>query len=258
MANFAFECHAWGRREHDLSVVQGLVDRYRDLVLIHPGGYLPSLAAAVNDLGVGLRKAGRRKESLAAATEAVDLYRALVTDDPSHLSLLVGAVGNRAVALFEVGRRAEALIAGQEAVDRSRELVVLNRSTHLTKLVMAINNHAVFLASRAIGTTPRPPLRKPCACCATWSWTTPTRLSTELAAAVTILAKCLGEASRQAEAVDAAWEAVPLSRTLATADDSHLPQLAMALDALSVLLGDANQWGEVRTAAEEAVSLVNR
>jgi hypothetical protein len=43
-----------------------------------PDAYLPNLAMSVNNLPVDLTEAGRRAEALAAAQEAVELYRELV------------------------------------------------------------------------------------------------------------------------------------------------------------------------------------
>jgi hypothetical protein len=78
---------------------------------------------SVNNLAVDLGEAGRRAEGLAAAQEAVDLYRELAElDRDAYLPDLAMSVNNLAGRLGEAGRRSDGLAAAQEAVDLYREL----------------------------------------------------------------------------------------------------------------------------------------
>ncbi len=66
---------------------------------------------------------GRRVEGLAAAQEAVELYRELVElNRDAYLPDLAASVNNLALRLAEAGRRAEGLAAAQEAETFYREL----------------------------------------------------------------------------------------------------------------------------------------
>ena len=69
---------------------------------------------------------GRAGEALAAAQEAVDLYRRLALDNPARYEPnLAASLGNLSIRLSEVGGRAgEALAAAQESVDLYRRLAL--------------------------------------------------------------------------------------------------------------------------------------
>ncbi|WP_203914277.1 tetratricopeptide repeat protein, partial [Rhizocola hellebori] len=82
-----------------------------------------------------LGEVGRRAEGLAAAEEAVDLYRELVTlNRDAHLPDLAMSVNNLAVALGEAGRRAECMAAAEEAVNLYRELAANEPSLYAEHL----------------------------------------------------------------------------------------------------------------------------
>jgi tetratricopeptide (TPR) repeat protein len=88
--NLAWQLGESGRRAEALAAAQEAVDLYRELaadyryVLPPADGHLPDLATAVNDLAIRLADSGRRAEGLAAAQEAVDLYRELAWHEPDQ------------------------------------------------------------------------------------------------------------------------------------------------------------------------------
>src|SRR3954451_18688449 len=74
------------------------------------------LAASLNNLAGELGVLGRHQEALAAAEEAVAIWRMFAAARPTALPDLATALGNLALQLAGVGRREEALAAAEEAV----------------------------------------------------------------------------------------------------------------------------------------------
>ena len=83
----------------------------------------PDLAGALNNLATLLSDLGRREAALAAAEEAVALYRELAAARPDAFRPdLAMSLNNLASRLSELGRREAALAAAEEAVAIRREL----------------------------------------------------------------------------------------------------------------------------------------
>ena len=86
-----------------------------------PDAFLPDLARSLNNLGNVLSDLGRREDALAAAQEAVEIYRRLAAERPDAFRPdLAGSLNNLAQLLSDLGRREEALAAAQEAVELCR------------------------------------------------------------------------------------------------------------------------------------------
>lgn len=83
----------------------------------------PILAALLNNLAFRLSKVGQREDALAAAEEALSLYRTLAAARPNAFTPNLAASHNTlAVMLRELGRRKDALAAAEEAVRLYRAL----------------------------------------------------------------------------------------------------------------------------------------
>ena len=127
-------------------IAETVVAGWRERVVTDRTAYLPRLAASVSALAVRLAAAGRRREALSSAQEAVDLRRELAAlNRDAYLPELATSVNNLANRLAEAGRSTEALTTVQEAVDFHRELAALNRDAYLPDLATSVNNLAIRL-----------------------------------------------------------------------------------------------------------------
>jgi tetratricopeptide (TPR) repeat protein len=83
----------------------------------------------VNTLAGALSALGRREDALAAAQEAVSLYRPLATARPDAFTPdLARALTTCSICLTELDRYGDALIAGREAVDLYNNLPAAYRN----------------------------------------------------------------------------------------------------------------------------------
>lgn len=95
-----------------MHAARALASCRRDAVAADRDAYVPILGLSVNDPAMDQEDAGRHSEALAAAQEAVSVYRQLADNDPgAYLPALAMSVNNLAVDLGDAGRRPEALAA---------------------------------------------------------------------------------------------------------------------------------------------------
>ena len=84
---------------------------------------------------------GRREDALAAAQEAIDIYRRLAAERPdAFLPDLATSLNNLGNRLSDLGRREDALAAAQEAVDIRRRLAAERPDAFLPDLATSLNN----------------------------------------------------------------------------------------------------------------------
>jgi tetratricopeptide (TPR) repeat protein len=103
------------------------------------------LACALGNLGIRLSSIGRDQEALAAAEEAVGLFRALARDNLAHQPDLARALSNLGSMLNGMGRNREALADSEEAVSLLRALGRDNPA-HQPDLAMALTNLGIVLS----------------------------------------------------------------------------------------------------------------
>ena len=213
----------------------------------------------MNNLAVRLGEAGRRAEGLAAAQEAVDLYRELVgLNRDAYLPDLATSVNNLAVRPRRGGppRRGPGRRPGSR-----RPVPGAGRGSTATPTCptspTSVNNLAVRLGEagrRAEGLTAAQEavdLRRELVALNRDAYLP------DLAISVNNLAIRLGEAGRRAEGLAAAQEAVDLYRELVALNrDAYLPDLAMSVNNLAIRLGEAGRRAEALAAAQEAVDLL--
>jgi tetratricopeptide (TPR) repeat protein len=221
------------------------------------------LAEALSTLAWLTEAGGRGAEALAAAEEAVIIYRRLAEENPAlHESNLALALNNLAFNFAKAGGHgAEALAAAEEAVSIYRRLEE-NPALHRPYLARALitlafefdeaggrGAEALAAAEEAVSIYRRlaeehPAVHEP-----------------PFARGLSNLGGQLAKAGgRGAEALSITAEAVTIYRRLAEeAPALHEPDLAWALNNLAIIFGDAGGRGaEALAAAEEAVTIYRR
>ncbi len=217
----------------------------------------PLLAMSLNNLGNRLNAVGRRDEALAAAQEAVNIYRELAETAPDafrpNLAMSLNNLGNRLAA---VGQRDEALATAQEAVNVYRELAETNPDAFRPDLAMSLNNlgnqlDAIGQRDEALAvaqetTNVYRELTK----------TLPDAFRPNLAGSLNNLGNRLDTGGRRDEALAAAQEALNVYRELTkTHPDAFRPDLAMSLNNLGGKLDAVGLRDEALAAAQEAVTI---
>nr|WP_255525607.1 tetratricopeptide repeat protein [Mycolicibacterium sp. BK634] len=212
------------------------------------------LALTLQSVSIALTQFGSANESLTAITEAVDIFRELVSDAPGRdCSAYALALTNQADSLINLGRWEEVVVTAGAAVEvHRRNGSDASGSTHAADLGLALNN--LFVGLHHTGRSAE----------ALQSITEAVRvyraLPTEardrniigLARALSNQSTALGIAGRAAEALNAVTEAVGLYRALladiATIENKRTFAIA--------LFTQSNQLASVGR-QEDALSAVN-
>ncbi len=120
-------------RQDPTATAQRAVDECREK------GDEAALADRLDELSRVLAEQGQGEASLAAAREAVDLYRALARREPDRFRAdLAMGLNNLANRLAALGRRDAAMDHAREAVARYRELVESQAEAFTPQLAMAL------------------------------------------------------------------------------------------------------------------------
>jgi tetratricopeptide (TPR) repeat protein len=168
-------------------------------------------AMFLNNAANFLSTLGRREDALAAATEAVGLYRDLARARPEAFTPdLATSLSNLANGLSELGRREDALAAATEAVTIRRDLARARPEAFTPDLTMSVNNLANRLSE--------PGRREDALAAATEAVTIrrdlararPEAFTPNLGISLNNLARILFALGRREEAVAAAQEAAAL------------------------------------------------
>ncbi|MGF6889997.1 tetratricopeptide (TPR) repeat protein [Nocardia sp. GAS34] len=251
-----------GRREPALAAAREAVDLNRRLVAFHRNGRLldlarRDLAISMNNLCNRLADVGRREEALAAAFEAVDLYRRLATQTPdAHLPGFATATSTLAAQLADGGRLEEALAAATEAVDHYRQLTRQHPDRFRPGLARALNNLAADLADAGRHEEALVTATEAVDHYRQLTRQHPDRFRPGLARALNNLAADLADAGRHEEALVTATEAVDHYRQLAgQTPDVHLPGLALGVNNLAIRLMNLDREDEALAAVSEAIKI---
>ncbi|MBF6522865.1 tetratricopeptide repeat protein, partial [Nocardia farcinica] len=217
----------------------------------------PLLAMSLHNFAVRLGELGRHEEGLAAAEEAVKIYRVLAEHHPdAYLPDLAGSLNNVAVRLGALGRREEGLAAAEEAVKIRRVLAEHHPDAYLPDFASSLNNVAVDLGElgrREEGLAAAEEALKIYRVLAEHH---PDAYLPDLAMSLNNVAIRLGALGRHEEGLAAIEEAVKIRRVLAEHHpDAYLPDLATSLNNVAVGLGKLGRREEGLAAAEEAVKL---
>lgn len=111
-----------GRHREALTVAEHTVGNLRRLLPQDPAARTPDLAAALLLLGVQLGRARRTAEAVAAADEAIDLYRPLVATRHDLLPRFATALHDLGALLAEADRPEDAAARLTEALRHHRHL----------------------------------------------------------------------------------------------------------------------------------------
>jgi tetratricopeptide (TPR) repeat protein len=222
----------------------------------------------LDNLGVQLSVLGRRKDAVAAAEEAVTIYRRLAEANPAaYLSGLASALNNLGVLLSELGRLDEALAAAEEAVDIGRQLAEANPAAHLPDLAAALANLGNRLAELGRRKEALAPTNEATTHYRRLAEAHPAAYLPNLAMALYNLGIRLRELGRLASQVEerlreldkalaAIEEVVDIRRRLAEAQPAaHLPNLAAALKDLGLLLVDLGRPEQALAPIAEAFDI---
>lgn len=214
-------------------------------------------ADALTALANAWNRTDRHAQAVAAATDAVTLWRQLAAADPAaYQRYVAGTLITLTDALGLAGRDDEAIAAATESVTLLRQLADADPVTHqpflggafatLAEALRVVGRHdeAVGVATDAVT------LRRQLAAA------DPVTHQPYLADAWTTLAQALRVVGRYDEAVRAATEAVALRRGLEAAEpDVGRLYLANALTILALVLGQVGRYDEAVGTANRAVDL---
>ncbi|WP_204030806.1 tetratricopeptide repeat protein [Sinosporangium siamense] len=208
-------------------------------------------------LVVHLSHVGHLFDALAAAREAVTIYRELARLDPDrHYADLAHSLANLGACLSELNHPAEALAVAREAVTISRELARLDPDRHRADLadtlhmlgncLSELNHPAEALAAAQEAATIYRELARVDA----------DRHRADLARSLANLSIYLSAIGNNAKAQSPAKEAATIYRELARLNpDRHRADLARSLANLSIYLSAIGNDTEALAAAREAVTI---
>jgi tetratricopeptide (TPR) repeat protein len=214
-------------------------------------------AALLNNLSFRLRDLGRREDALAAAAEAVHLYRALAETRPDAFTPdLATSLNNLATMLSDLGRREDALAAAEEAVGLYRALADSRPDAFTPDLAMSLNNLATMLSDLGRREDALAAAAEAVHLRRALADSRPDAFTPDLATSLNNLATMLSDLGRREDALAAAAEAVHLRRALADSrPDAFTPDLAGSLNNLANRLSDLGRREDALAAAAEAVHL---
>jgi HEPN domain-containing protein len=216
------------------------------------------IAAGLDDAAVCLNTLGRRAEATTTAQQAVEIYRALVSQRPDAFRpALAGSLNNLAILLSEVGQRAEALAPAQEAVELHRALARENPEAFQSNLALSLNNLANRLAELGWREEALAPAQEAVELYRLLAHKNPKDSLLDLATSLNNLANRLGELGQREQALAPAQEAVELHRALARENpDAFQSNLALSLNNLANRLSELGRREEALAPAREAVHLL--
>jgi tetratricopeptide (TPR) repeat protein len=216
-----------------------------------------ALAGALDGWSLALRELGRREDALAAAEEAVRLYRALAAARPDAFAPnLAASLNNVANGLSALGRREDALAAAEEAVRLRRGLAAARPDAFTPDLALSLNNVAAMLGNLGQWDGALAAVQEAEHLYRALTATRPDAFTPDLAASLSNVAAMLGNLGQWEKALASAEEAVRLFRVLAAArPDAFTRDLATSLNNVANTLNKLDRREGALAAAEEAVSL---
>jgi tetratricopeptide (TPR) repeat protein len=211
-------------------------------------------ARALTNQANRLLQAGRRREAVDIAAEALAVHRALVARDRrARLPGLAMALTNQAIMLSKVSRWEESLAASEEAVASQREISATDPVAGRPGLASALSSYATGLAAADRIDEARPPMAESLAIRRSLADADRDAHLGKLAEAVSTYAFL---AETDEERLRLYEEAVRLRRLLSAHHRAvHLPWLARALDRLADQLAVAGRTDAAAGTGREAVEL---
>ena len=256
-----------GRQDEAVALLcSKAIATYRRLAQTNPQEYEPSLARALNNLGIHWRNVGRLDKAMALFKEAVEVNRRLARANPAahdlELAIALNSLGN---LLPEAGQRDEGLRIAEEAVEVNRRLATANPVAYEHYLAMALNTFANALQVQARWRDALRPTEEAVEICRRLAAANPEAYEPTLATALDNLGTRLAvaasvgpgdEAQALALALARTEEAVRIYRRLAASSLARFEHdLARALNNLAMRLAQVGRLDEAVTVAEEGAAI---
>jgi tetratricopeptide (TPR) repeat protein len=210
-----------------------------------------------SSLGVRLGELGQREAAMAAAAEAVTVYRTLAAERPDaflpDVAMSLNNLGNR---LSELGSREAALAAAVEAVQIRRTLAAQDPDKFLPDLTTSFHNLGNIQGALGQREAALAAAEEAVRIRRTLVAERSNKFLPDLAGSLNNLSGRLSALGHREAALAAAEEAVTVYRTLAAdRPDAFLPDLATSLTNLGNSLRDCGQGKAALAAAEESVRI---
>ena len=184
------------------------VDIYRSLALRKPDSFQSHLARALQNLAARLCKFKLRVEGLAAAQEAVEIWRSLVTNSPNCLPEFARSLDDLADRLADIDRGLDACAAREEASELYRLLAQEDAVYFRPKLVDSLNRwvtQLVYAGRHQDALAPAQECMETCRACAVAK---PDAFIRKLALSWGALGQIFSNLGRRQDAMAAAEQAV--------------------------------------------------
>lgn len=246
-----------GQTEGALAAALESTEIFRELYDSNYPEFAPDLAMSLSNLCGIFSESGDRLDALAAAREAVEIRRALASDNAEFLPGLGFSLNNLALILSELDDSAAAIAPASEAADIYRRLAAEHPEKFSSGLALVLNNLGNHLnaagnyESAYAVTQEAVDLRRALAAAR------PDAFTPELASSLHNLAMRLAAVNRAEPALQAAREAVELRRRLTAAfPDAFTAELAMSLSVLADRLEQVGRPQEALLADIEAIKVL--
>jgi tetratricopeptide (TPR) repeat protein len=134
-------------REVAAEIAAQTLANWRHLATERPDAFLPSLATALNNLGIRYSALGRREEALRASEEAVGISRGLATARPDvFLPNLAHSISGRGDVLRALDRRDDAIGDYSEALRLLLGPFVAMPAAHAQRMVAFVRDYVGLAA----------------------------------------------------------------------------------------------------------------
>jgi tetratricopeptide (TPR) repeat protein len=212
---------------------------------------------AAGGFGVRFSEPHRPADALAAARQAVAIYRELATADPGRYRAdLASSLANLGARLSEADRPADALAAGQEAITTYRELAAADPGRYRADLAASLVNLGVWFSEADRLADAEQATREAITTYRKLDSASAGSYSTDLAAALTNLGRWLSGLGHPEGALAAGQEALGIRRELAAAGpDSSRADLATCLISLGAWFSELSRPEDALEAEQEAVTI---
>ena len=215
-------------------------------------------ARLLNNQSVRLSEMGQREDALAAAEEAVSLYRDLAAARSDAFTPdLAGSLNTVANRLSALGRREDALAAAEEAVSLYRDLAAARPDAFTPDLAGSLNTVATMLSALGRREDALSAAEEAVSLRRDLAAARPDAFTPNLAASLNNVANRLSELGRREDALAAAEEAVSLYRDLAAArPDAFTANLSTSLGMITDVRKAAGDDAGAFAAIEEAIDVL--
>ncbi len=229
------------------------------LIKADPTQYGPHLAGVTSNRGDVLHELGDRQAARQALESALDAFRDLAAEDPSHNNHVAMTLNNLGNVLSDLGERAQARDAHEEALSIRRDLAKAEPAAFLPDVAMTLNNLGNVLSDLGERAQARQAYEEALPIYRDLAKAEPAAFLPHVAMTLNNLGTVLSDLGERAQARQAYEEALPIYRDLAKAEPAaFLPHVAMTLNNLGTVLSDLGERAQARQALSEALEIYTR